>query len=170
MRGLSGEEGLRGRAEESEEGAEAGVCEDGVEKEEVRGHLSSNIPMKKAACATPFLDGDLNLLAFEDGKPVVKGIPWCGTSGIFTTETYPLGGIILLARDKKNHVEELSYQNQVLGIQMRFISPKWNAKQTAESLDFAERIAKSARIARLYCNMEDEAAEVCRAWIDNGKS
>ena len=34
MRGLSGEEGLRGRAEESEEGAEAGVCEDGVEKEE----------------------------------------------------------------------------------------------------------------------------------------
>ena len=135
MRGLSGEEGLRGRAEESEEGAEAGVCEDGVEKEEVRGHLSSNIPMKKAACATPFLDGDLNLLAFEDGKPVVKGI-----------------------------------QKQVLGIQMRFISLKWNAKQTAESLDFAERIAKSARIARLYCNMEDEAAEVCRAWIDNGKS
>ena len=119
---------------------------------------------------TPFLDGDLNLLAFEDGKPVVKGIPWCGTSGIFTTETYPLGGIILLARDKTNHVEELSYQNQVLGIQMRFISPKWNAKQTLESLDFAERIAKSARIARLYCNMEDEAAEVCRAWIDNGKS
>lgn len=141
-----------------------------MEKEEVRGYLSSKIPMKKAACATPFLDGDLNLLAFEDGKPVVKGIPWCGTSGIFTTETYPLGGIILLARDKKNHVEELSYQNQVLGIQMRFISPKWNAKQTAESLDFAERIAKSARIARLYCNMEDEAAEVCRAWIDNGKS
>lgn len=106
-----------------------------MEKEEVRGHLSSNIPMKKAACGTPFLDGDLNLLAFEDGKPVVKGI-----------------------------------QNQVLGIQMRFISLKWNAKQTAESLDFAERIAKSARIARLYCNMEDEAAEVCRAWIDNGKS
>ena len=117
---------------------------------------------------TPFIDGDLNLLAFEDGKPVVKGIPWCGTSGIFTTETYPLGGIILLARDKKNHVEELSFQNQVLGIQMRFISPKWNAKQTSESLEFAERIAKSARIARLYCNMEDEAAEVCRAWIDAG--
>lgn len=119
---------------------------------------------------TPFLNGDLNLLAFEEGKPVVKGIPWCGTSGIFTTETYPLGGIILLARDKTNHVEELSYQNQVLGIQMRFISPKWNEKQTTESIDFAERIARSARIARLFCNMEDEAAEVCRAWIDNRKS
>ena len=106
-----------------------------MEKEEVRGYLSSKIPMKKAACATPFLDGDLNLLAFEDGKPVVKGIPWCGTSGIFTTETYPLGGIILLARDKTNHVEELSYQHQVLGIQMRFISPKWNARQAAGSDD-----------------------------------
>ena len=64
----------------------------------------------------------------------------------------------------------MSYQHQVLGIQMWFISPKWNARQAAESIDFAERIAKSARIVRLYCNMEDEAAEVCRAWIDNGKS
>ena len=42
MRGLSGEEGLRGRAEESEVGAEAGVCEDGVEKEEVRGLLEQH--------------------------------------------------------------------------------------------------------------------------------
>ena len=43
---------------------------------------------------TPYLDGDLNLLAFEGGRPVVMGIPWCGTSGIYTTERWSLGGII----------------------------------------------------------------------------
>lgn len=115
---------------------------------------------------TPYLDGDLNLLAFEDGRPVVKGIPWCGTSGIYTTETWPLGGIILLARDPKNYVEELSYGTKALGISMRFISPKWNEEMLRGVLDFSERIAKSSGICRLHCNMEDEAAEVCRAWID----
>ncbi|MBP3879349.1 MAG: PqqD family protein [Lachnospiraceae bacterium] len=115
---------------------------------------------------TPYLDGDLNLLAFEGGRPVVKGIPWCGTSGIYTTETWPLGGIILLARDPKNYVEELSVGAKVLGISMRFISPKWNEEMLRGVLDFSERIVKSSGICRLHCNMEDEAAEVCRAWID----
>lgn len=115
---------------------------------------------------TPFLNGDLNLLAFEERRPVVKGIPWCGTSGICTTETYPLGGIILLARSKTNFIEEIPTAARILGIQMRFISPKWSAEQAADSLDFAKHIVETAGVARLHCNMEDEAAEVCRAWID----
>ena len=115
---------------------------------------------------TPYLNGDLNLLAFEDGRPVVKGIPWCGTSGLSTTETHPLGGILLLTRSTGNHVETLRAEEQCLGIQMRFVTPKWSAAQTAESLDFADHVAHTARIARLHCNMEDEAAAVCRAWIE----
>lgn len=117
---------------------------------------------------SPYLNGDLNLIAFEDGRPVVKGIPWCGTSGLTTTETYPLGGILLLARSADNRVEALRAEEQCLGIQMRFVTPKWNAVQTAESLDFANHVAHTTRIARLHCNMEDEAAAVCRAWIEEG--
>ena len=116
---------------------------------------------------TPYLDGDLNLLAFEGGQPVVMGIPWCGTSGIYTTETWPLGGIILLARNPKNYVEELPLGAKVLGISMRFISPKWDEEMLKGVLDFSERIAESAKIARLHCNMEDEAAEVCRRWVED---
>ena len=115
---------------------------------------------------TPYLDGDLNLLAFEGGRPVVMGIPWCGTSGIYTTETWPLGGIILLVRDPKNYVEELPLGAKVLGISMRFISPKWDEKMLKGILNFSERIAESSKIARLHCNMEDEAAEVCRRWTE----
>ena len=80
MRGLSGEEGLRGRAEESEEGVEAGVCEDGVEKEEVRGHLSSKIPMKKAACAAPLVSCSIQFalgsaLSRMNANTVIRTIP-----------------------------------------------------------------------------------------------
>ena len=50
---------------------------------------------------------------------------------------------------------------------MRFISPKWDEEMLKGVLDFSERIAESAKIARLHCNMEDEAAEVCRRWVED---
>ena len=76
-------------------------------------------------------------------------------------------GIILLARNPKNYVEELPLGAKVLGISMRFISPKWDEEMLKGVLDFSERIAESAKIARLHCNMEDEAAEVCRRWVED---
>ena len=48
---------------------------------------------------TPYLNGDLNLLGLDKDHIIAYGIPWCGTSGIFTAEAYELGGIILLGRD-----------------------------------------------------------------------
>ncbi len=44
------------------------------------------------------------------GRPLlVYGLPWCGTSEIFTTETQKLGGIVLLGRDpEKDFIQELS--------------------------------------------------------------
>ena len=63
---------------------------------------------------TPYLNGDLNLIGKRekgDGY-CIYGIPWCGTSGLCTTETIELGGIILLERDEEDHVEELSPLNR----------------------------------------------------------
>lgn len=48
---------------------------------------------------TPFLNGDLNLLGIHENRIMVYGIPWCGTSGIYTTKNYELGGIVLLGRN-----------------------------------------------------------------------
>lgn len=42
---------------------------------------------------TPFLNGDLNLIGKEGDQFVVYGIPWCGTSEIFTVEKKELGGL-----------------------------------------------------------------------------
>ena len=38
--------------------------------------------------SAPILNGDINLLAFEKGRPVIHGIPWCGTSEIWDTRTW----------------------------------------------------------------------------------
>lgn len=50
---------------------------------------------------TPLLNGDLNLIGEENGQFFVYGIPWCGTSGICTTEKQRLGGIVLLDAMRK---------------------------------------------------------------------
>ena len=89
---------------------------------------------------TPYLNGDLNLLGFEDGHIIVYGIPWCGTSEIFTTEQYELGGIVLLGRDSQtDRLEKLPPSEKILRVMQRMISPAWKEIQLTRNLSFAEK-------------------------------
>ncbi|MCD8068013.1 MAG: PqqD family protein, partial [Lachnospiraceae bacterium] len=74
---------------------------------------------------TPQLNGDLNLLAVTPDGPMVYGMPWCGTSGIYTDQAYPLGGGILLKQDRQDFCEELSPDKKTLLLSQRLISPVW---------------------------------------------
>ena len=89
-----------------------------------------------------YLNGDLNLLGLQEGRIIAYGIPWCGTSEIFTTEQYELGGIVLLGRDPHtDYLEELTPSEKVLRVMQRMISPAWKERQLSENLFFAEEIA-----------------------------
>lgn len=117
---------------------------------------------------TPYLNGDLNLIGKRekgDGY-CIYGIPWCGTSGLCTTETIELGGIILLGRDEENHVEELSPFEQVLRVTQRMISPAWTEQMATGNLEFAEQMAEQTRITQFFCTKNPSAVEVIRKWID----
>lgn len=114
----------------------------------------------------PILNGDLNLLAFQDGKPIIHGIPWCGTSGIFNPETYPLGGIIFLKQAKEDFVEELSSDKKQLFLLQRLISPSWNQHMQEQNLQFAENLAKHILICRLHCTKKPSAMEAIRRKIE----
>ena len=115
---------------------------------------------------TPLLNGDLNLLEIRSGKAVVHGLPWCGTSGISDTETYPLGGILLLKQAKENRIEELSEDRKQLLVSQRFITPSWTEEQQDCSLRFAEELAGHALICRLHCNRENSAVTTAKREID----
>lgn len=115
---------------------------------------------------TEVINGDLNLIALENGKPVVHGIPWCGTSGIYNKKTIPLGGIVLLKRSLSDTVEELSPDKKALLVMQRFISPMWIASQLEESVRFSEDLTKKILVCRLNCTKNDSAAEVMKDRID----
>ena len=115
---------------------------------------------------TPVLNGDLNILGIKDGMPCVYGLPWCGTSEIYTTTTYPLGGIVFLKQAPFNRVDFLSLDEQALCLVQRMISPTWTKDLVLKSLAFAEKLAPLTRIFRLNCTKDPEAAAVMKAAID----
>lgn len=116
---------------------------------------------------TPYLNGDLNLIGSENGQLLVYGIPWCGTSGIFTTKEYPLGGIVLLGRHPElDLIEELSAQDKILRVMQRMISPAWTEELLNRNLSFASEIADKVPVFHLSCTMHPSAAQAARDEID----
>lgn len=116
---------------------------------------------------TPYLNGDLNLLGMESGKIIVYGIPWCGTSGIYTTTDHELGGIVLLGRDpEKDFLQELSPSEKVIRIMQRMISPSWKERFFSMNLDFAEKIAGQVLILHLLCTRNPSAVYTVQREID----
>lgn len=116
---------------------------------------------------TPYLNGDLNLLGLHKDHIIVYGIPWCGTSGIFTAEAYELGGIVLLGRDlQTDYLEELNPSEKVLRVMQRMISPAWTERQLSENLFFAGEIADRVPVLHLLCTKNASAACVMKNAID----
>lgn len=114
----------------------------------------------------PLINGDLNILALEDGIPVIHGLPWCGTSGICDTHTYPLGGIILLRQAPSDLVEELSPDGKLLQVQHRLITPCWTTEMLNHNLDLVKRLISHILICRLHCTPSGKAVETIRERID----
>ena len=116
---------------------------------------------------TPYINGDLNLLGLRDNRIIVYGIPWCGTSEIFTVEEYELGGIVLLGRDPQtDHLEELAPSEKILRVMQRMISPAWKERQLSENLFFAEEIADHVPVLHFLCTKNPSAAHTMKHAID----
>lgn len=114
----------------------------------------------------PYLNGDLNLIGRKDGKMVVCGIPWCGTSEIYTTGDYELGGIVLLGRDTKDRVEPLTMYEKIMRVMQRMISPVWKEELLEKNLEIAKEIAKEVPVLHLFCTKEISAVETVKEEID----
>lgn len=115
---------------------------------------------------TPVINGDLNLLAIENGIPVVHGIPWCGTSGIYDTRTYPLGGIILVNRGTTDYTEEITTDQKQLLVSQRLISPSWTKELWENNFKVVESVTDNILVCKLFCTKDKSAAVVMRKTID----
>ncbi len=112
------------------------------------------------------VNGDLNLLSMQNGRPCVHGIPWCGTSGLYSTEDLPLGGIIMLKQARTDSVISLPEQEQQLLVLKRLVSPVWDENMLDDALRFVSALSGQVLICRLECTPDDNAAAVMKSAID----
>ncbi len=114
----------------------------------------------------PVINGDLNLLAIENGRAQIHGIPWCGTSGICDAETYDLGGIVLLKQTPENRLFPLTDDEKQLLVLQRLISPLWNEPMMKEMLSFIGKLSGKIATFRLGCTISQEAVDLIKEAID----
>ncbi len=128
---------------------------------------STHTNLWNSLLGVPVINGDLNLLAMTDRHAVVHGIPWCGTSEIFDTHTYPLGGIILLKQASEDYVEALPEDKKRLLVLQRLISPSWTKPLLNRNLKLVDALAKKILICRLLCTPQNSAVEIIKQQIDS---
>ena len=143
---------------------------------------STHTNLWKEQFGTEIINGDLNLIGWSNseqtnigqsvdkpgskGHPIVYGMPWCGTSGIASTKSYPLGGIVLLGRSDNDHFESLTNDQKIVRVMQRMISPVWTEDMLETNLKCAAKLAKEVPIYYLLCTKEPSAAYVMKARID----
>lgn len=116
---------------------------------------------------TELINGDINLIGMENGRILIYGTPWCGTSKIYSIQTYELGGIALLKQAAENEVQKLPAASRQLLLFQRFISPTWFHWQVDKCLAFADKIQEHAVVCRLMCNAHPDAAQIMKEYIDS---
>lgn len=111
---------------------------------------------------TPILDGDATACRLINGKPVVYGLPWCGTSGEFLNSSAPLAAVIFLQQAKENRIKKLDLPEAVQRLISRCFLQPWNEELMNSYLAIAEEIARKADCYLLECLPEREAVELVK--------
>jgi len=127
---------------------------------------TTHTKMWQEVYGTPVINGDLNLVALENNVAMVHGMPWCGTSGIYSKQSYPLGGVIFLEQGIGSEITNLSEEQKQLRLLHRCISPGWKAEMQERSCRMVEDISGKILLCQLTCNQEKEAVECSKKAID----
>ncbi len=114
----------------------------------------------------PIINGDINLLTIKQGIPIVCGNPWCGTSGLYDTNTYPLGGVFLLKQGNDNIITDLPSDEQQLFLLHRSLSPTWTTDLQEQNHTIVNSLCKQILVKRLTCTISDDSVYCCKTVID----
>ncbi len=102
--------------------------------------------------------------ALHDGKVMLYGTPWAGSTGINSNEAVPLRAIVFLSRGETNTIEKTSF----FAVAQRFfdamVSPL-SKEMFDDVTETINKICKTVPIYNLSCNMDADAAITAREQI-----
>jgi hypothetical protein len=109
------------------------------------------------------INGDKPIVRFMDGIPYASGTPWQGKENYGKNVMRPLCGIAFLSRGEKNRASGIEPSDAVIRFMKQIFIPKESAIATAKTMMLADRVIRGVKLVSLECNMEPQAAHVCKA-------
>lgn len=109
------------------------------------------------------LNGDKPIVRIIDGVPYACGTPWQGKENYGRNEISELCGIAFLERAAENQASDISANDAVTRFMKQIYLPKKKISALAKTMRLADKVIRGVRLVRLGCNMNPEAAHVCRA-------
>lgn len=111
------------------------------------------------------INDDKPFLHIADAGVTVYGTPWRGKHRLGGNYSAPLRAIVFVCRGEENRVEPVSPRELFPLLLQQTYTPDDPAAM-AQTLALVERLSRSVRLLKLYCNMDPEAAEVAYRGLD----
>ena len=109
------------------------------------------------------LNGDKPIIRIVDGVAYACGAPWQGKENYGCNEILPLSGIAFLERGVKNRARDISPNEAVTRFMSQIYLPKANLSALSKTMRLADKVIRETHLVLLECNMNPEAAHVCRS-------
>ena len=113
------------------------------------------------------LNGDKPIVRIIDGVAYACGTPWQGKENYGRNEILPLAGISFLERGEENSARGISPSDAVTRFMTQIYLPKSNVALLAKTMRLADRVIRETHLVLLECNMNPDAAYVCRKALLN---
>ena len=115
------------------------------------------------------LNGDKPIIRIIDGVPCACGTPWQGKERYGKNAICPLRGFAFISRGAQNRATPISPSAAVTRFMSQIYLPKGSQNALIKTMRLADRVLRGVTLVLLECNMEPEAAHVCReALTKNG--
>lgn len=115
------------------------------------------------------INGDKAMIRIVDGKVMVFGSPWAGSSNIYCNKELILKGVIVLEKSDQNKISELSIREAITKAGQRIYYPYWNEALLEQSIETLEQLFLKVPIYELKCKPEEEAARLVRNVVYGNK-
>ena len=113
------------------------------------------------------LNGDKPIIRIIDGKTYACGTPWQGKENYGCNEILELSGISFLERGEVNRARDITPTEAVTRFMSQIYLPKSNLAALSKTMRLADKVIRGTHLVALECNMNPEAAHVCRAALLN---
>jgi hypothetical protein len=96
------------------------------------------------------------------------GVPWDGKEQSFIQDSYPVAAIVEVRQSKENHIRELTPDQAFAVLLKQSFIPMWDDERKFLTVRSIRTVANRVPFYRLFCNMEDEAADLLESVIFRG--